>query len=138
MGRIKNKKPRPSQQIRAELASPASTPAALPGPTADEVAGLAVDMWKVVERARGDGAGDRVLVACERAEERLRRIGFEVDTMIGRTYDTNLKVRVVDHDEADGPMVIDQCISPAVFYRGVLVREAEVVTKGEKGEAEAR
>lgn len=102
----------------------------LGGPRVEDIAELAVDMWKVFERARSGNADDRVLAACERAEDRLHRIGFEIDTMVGRPYDTNLKVRVVDHDAGDGPLVIGQCIRPAVFYNKTLVREAEVVTKG--------
>jgi hypothetical protein len=94
------------------------------------VAELAVDLWKVSERAKGDGAGDRVLAACERAEDRLKRLGFEIDTMTGRTYDTNMRARVVDHEPSQGPLVIGRCITPAVFFRGVLVREAEIVTAG--------
>ncbi len=101
------------------------------GPSAEDVAALAVDIWKVAERARAEHANDRVIAACERAEDRLRRMGFEVDAMVGKSYDTNLKVRVMDHDPAEGPTIIGHCISPAVFYRGSLIREAEVVTRGE-------
>lgn len=101
-----------------------------PGPSVEDVAELAIDLWKVFERARSGAADERTLAACERAEDRLQRIGFEIDTMVGRTYDTNLKVRVVDHDPGDGPLVIGQCIRPAVFFKETLIREAEVVTKG--------
>lgn len=107
----------------ADLTSPAT-------PSIGEVAELAVDMWKIFERVRAENAGSRVVVACERGEDRLRRLGFELDTMIGRAYDTNMRAQVVDHEPGDGALTIGRCISPAVFYRGVLIREAEVVTVG--------
>lgn len=102
----------------------------LESPTLGEVAELAVDIWKISERARVEGAHVRVVVACERGEDRLRRLGFELDPMVGRVYDTNMRARVVDHEVGEGALVIGRCISPAVFYHGVLVREAEVVTVG--------
>lgn len=104
------------------------------GPTAAEVAELAVDLWKLGDRARADAASERVAAAYERAEDRLKRIGFEVDPMVNRPYDTNLKVRVVGHEPGEGPLVISQCISPAVYFRGRLVREAEIVTNGSNRE----
>lgn len=100
------------------------------GPTAEEVADLAVDLWKLGERVRTEAASDRVATAYERSEDRLKRIGFAVDTMSGRPYDTNMKAKVVDHEAGEGPLMIGQCISPAVFYKGRLVREAEIVTIG--------
>lgn len=100
------------------------------GPTAAEVAGLAVDLWKLGERAKSEGASERLAAAYERAEDRLKRIGFEIDTMVGRPYDTNIKAKVVDHESGEGSLVIGQCISPAIFFRGKLVREAEIVTMG--------
>jgi len=100
------------------------------GPTAEEVADLAVDLWKLGERVRTESASDRVETAYERSEDRLKRIGFDVDTMTGRLYDTNMKAKVGDHEAGEGPLMIGQCISPAVFYKGRLVREAEIVTIG--------
>ncbi len=100
------------------------------GPTTAQVAELAVDLWKLRERIQTEAASERIIAACERTEDRLKRMGFEVDEMIGRPYNTNLKARVVDHEPEPGPLVIGQCISPAVFFRGNLVREAEIITKG--------
>lgn len=103
-----------------------------PGPSVDGVAELAVDLWRIAERAKKDAAGDRTVAACERAEDRLKRLGFEIVTMLGQAYDTNLRARVVDHEPGEGPLRIGQCISPAVYYGGKLVREAEVVTIGQE------
>lgn len=96
----------------------------------DMVASLVVDLWKISERAKSEPVTDRVLAACERAEERLRRIGFEIQEMAGRPYDTNMRVHVVEHDGGVEPWTVSECLSPAIYYRGVLIREAEVVTKG--------
>lgn len=100
------------------------------GPTAAEVAELAVDLWKLGERVKSEAASERVATAYERSEDRLKRMGYELDPMVGRPYDTNIKARVVDHEGGEGPLVIGQCISPAVFFKGRLVREAEIVTMG--------
>jgi len=98
--------------------------------SASQIAEVAVDIWKISERAKSDDAAERVGVACERAQDRLRRLGFELDTLVGQAYSTNMRARVVDHEPTLGPMRVAQCISPAVYFAGVLVREAEVVTTG--------
>jgi|ERR1019366_2046569 hypothetical protein len=95
-----------------------------------KVAELAVDLWKITARAKKDSSGVRVLAACERAEERLLSFGFELASPDGQAYDTNMCMRVVDHEEGDGPLIVAQCLSPAVYYRGKLIRAAEVVTRG--------
>lgn len=102
----------------------------VPSVSVDIVAALVIDLWKISARAKGEQAGERVLAACERAEDRLRRIGFRTDDPEGQIYDTNMRVRVVEHDGGAEPLKISQCLSPAVYYRDVLVREAEVITKG--------
>jgi hypothetical protein len=94
------------------------------------LASLVVDLWKISERAKIEPVAERVLAACERAEERLRRIGFEIEEMAGRPYDTNMRVHVVEHDGGEEPWSISECLSPAIYYRGELIREADVITKG--------
>lgn len=118
---------------RAANESAATTPllaAALSGVSPSKVAELAVDVWRIESRARKEGAGDRVVAACERAVDRLRSMGFSLDSLEGRPYDENLRVRVVDHEDAEGPRTVLECVSPAVYHDDVLVREAEVVTRG--------
>lgn len=94
------------------------------------VAELAVELWRVDSRARRDPSSERVLVACERAIDRLATLGFTLSDMKDRIYDENLKVRVIEHEEDDGDRRIVECITPAVFFQDRLVREAEVVTRG--------
>ena len=94
------------------------------------VAALAIDLWRIERRAQSGGGIERVLTACERACDRLRALGFEFQTMTDRPYSENLRMKVVEHEEADEPRRVSECLSPAVFFRGALIREAEVVTKG--------
>ena len=96
-----------------------------------KVAELAVDLWKSHARARTDDASDRVIAACERAESRLNRLGFEIDTLRDQPYDTNMRVRVLDHVPSEGPLKVWECLSPAVYFNEELIREAEIVTKGD-------
>lgn len=129
---MRNTKPRKTEKctVGSKVGNHQEELAKIQGPTILEVAELAVDLWKLGERAKTDAASERVAAAYERAEDRLKRIGFELDPMVGRSYDTNIKAKVVDHEAGEGPKIISKCISPAVFFRGKLVREAEVVTIG--------
>jgi hypothetical protein len=126
------KKPQKKRQTRSNSGNLVASTEALKeaGPTTEEVAEIAVEVWKIQQRALTGTSGDRVIVACERAEDRLLRIGFKLESLVGEQYDTNLRARVLDHDPCHGPLIVGQCISPAVYYKGKLVREAEVVTKG--------
>lgn len=99
-------------------------------PSIGEIADLAADIWKIAERSKRDGAGDRVLAACERTLDRLGRMGIYLDSMIDRIYEPNMRAKVVDHKTGVGPLTVDHCISPAVYFREHLIREAEIVTVG--------
>jgi hypothetical protein len=94
-----------------------------------KVAEFAVDLWRIRSRAASEGASERVVAACERAEDRMRRMGFETEMLEG-AFDPNQRARVVDHEDADGPLSIAACLTPAVTFNGILVREAEIVTRG--------
>ena len=41
-----------------------------------------------------------------------------------------MQVKVIEHEECDQPLMIAECLSPAIYYNGDLIRPAEVVTKG--------
>lgn len=128
MGRYKRKSPYPGKRKSVPVGKAASPEAA--HVSASEVAELAVDIWKVERRAIADGASQRVLAACERAMDRLKRIGIELDTLTDRPYNHNLRMRVVEHEETDEPRHVTECLSPGVLFKGNLVREGEVVTRG--------
>lgn len=94
-----------------------------------DFAQLAIDLWRISARAKSDGASDRVLTACERAEDRLRKLGFTIE-MPGAAYNTNMRLKVVDHEPDEGPLRIIECLAPAIYMNGELLLEAEVVTAG--------
>lgn len=96
-----------------------------------QIAELAVDIWRITLRAQNDDSSHRVLAACERASDRLRSIGFEVVNPIGQYYDSNMRVRVIDHVGGTEPFKIIDCVSPAIYFKGELIREADIVTQGE-------
>jgi hypothetical protein len=102
----------------------------LPSISCDRLADLVIDFWRLEQRARRDSGSERLLTACERIEDRLRRLGFDVDTLQDRPYSENLRVRVIEHEPAIGARIISECLSPAIYFQGKLIREAEVVTRG--------
>ncbi len=97
---------------------------------AHKIVSLVIDLWKITERAKCEPVSERVLAACERAQERIKKIGFVIDEMLGRPYETNMRARVVGTDGGVEPFTISECLSPAIYYQGVLICEAEVITKG--------
>lgn len=131
MGRYRRKSSRNPKRARVPECSGAA-PATPSEPTvlAASIAELAVDIWKISRRVAQEGCAERVATACERAEQRIKSIGFEIDTMVGKAYDRNMRVRVVENEPADGERKIAECLAPAVYFQGVLVREGEVVTRG--------
>jgi hypothetical protein len=62
--------------------------------------------------------------------DRVRSIGFSLETMVGEPYHENLAVRVVDHEGGASNRTIAECLSPVVYFHGRMVRAGEVVTKG--------
>lgn len=126
MGKLKKKTPYKPKVVKPQ-APAASQPEGL---AVEKVAELAVDVWKIESRAKSVGENDRVLAACERATDRFRKFGFEIRDLTGDEYDTNMRVNVVEHEAKNGPLIIAECLSPAVYFEGLLIREAEVVTSG--------
>lgn len=115
------KKPSVSKKTKASAAAVQSNAS---------VAELAIDLWRIRIRATKDNASERTLAAIERAEDRLSRMGFRLDNLEGTLYDSNMNVRVVDHEESDQPATIVECLSPAVYFRETLLTSAEVVVRG--------
>lgn len=94
------------------------------------VSEFVIDRWKIHKRATDELASERILAACERAEERMRRAGFVVKDLTGEPYDTGIQAKVLEHDEGDGSLKVAQCLSPAIYFQSRLIREAEIITKG--------
>jgi len=94
------------------------------------LAELAVSIWRIDQRARRNvGTPESVVLACETARDRLGALGIELRDLTGQTYDSHLRVRVVAGEDsigATGAVRIAQCLSPAVYRNGELIRPAEV------------
>jgi hypothetical protein len=126
-GAIKSKKAYPKKVLVETTPVDADSSMSI---SCDKVADVALDIWRIGQRAKADSTNERIVAAWERAEDRICRLGFKLDTMQDRPYDENLRVRVVEHEAGAGVRTIAECLTPAVFYNGVLIREAEVVTRG--------
>lgn len=92
---------------------------------------LAVEIWRLQARIRGTVTPDPVCLAVERIGASLGRLGLQVRDLQGEPYDEGLLVRVIEHEPGDGPRTISECLSPAVYYQGRLLKAADVVTKGD-------
>ncbi|MCC6377142.1 MAG: hypothetical protein IT191_09020 [Microbacteriaceae bacterium] len=131
MAKVKRKSPYPISKKRQRRArSVASMEAQGHRIQTEALAELAIDVWKIEKRAKDTTSSHRVLTACERALERLTNFGFVIDTMMDRPYSENLRMRVVEHEESEDPRHVIECLSPAIFHGDVLIREADVVTRG--------
>jgi hypothetical protein len=131
---VKRKSPYPKtrKQARREAAAAkinCDQPAV--GVEVTEVSRLAIDVWRVGQRAVKDKASEQVVAACERAVDRLRSIGFRVEDMLGDKYDPDMRVNVIEHQGGDKNVFITECIAPAIYFQDVLVRIGDVITKGE-------
>ena len=97
----------------------------------DSIVILLVDIWKITNHAKTECSGTKIISACERVEARIERLGFELtDNFVGKKYDSNRIMKVIEHDGGDENIVISECISPEIRYKNLVVREAEVITKG--------
>ncbi len=90
-----------------------------------------MEIWRLQARIRGTVTPDPVCLAVERIGASLGRLGLQVRDLQGEPYDEGLLVRVIEHEPGDGPRTISECLSPAVYYQGRLLKAADVVTKGD-------
>lgn len=91
---------------------------------------LLLAVWRTKRRAeRLDGTPEPVRLACESALDRIRDLGFRLDEMVGQAYHEHMRVRIVDQ-EGDTDLRISECLVPAVYFNGELLRPAEVVVVG--------
>jgi aspartate oxidase len=104
---------------------------------AADMADLATDLWRIGRRAKRDDASEAVLIAHERAIDRLIALGFEIKEMEGEPYYENLRVKVVHMEGGHLRRRISECLSPAIFFHGHLIKQAEVVIQGEEADGTA-
>ena len=100
-----------------------------------QTADLIADVWRIQKRANRDG-GESVMLACERAFDRLNDMGFSIDEMVDTAYHANMRVNVKGQDGRDKNQIISVCLSPAIYFRATenqapeLIKRAEVLLKG--------
>jgi hypothetical protein len=97
-----------------------------------ELAGLAVEWWRL-SRAVGEGGGGAARHALRKMEDFLRARKIEAQSLEGTTYDAGMAATVLDVIDDPGmkrgEAVVEQTVSPLVFWNGKVVKAAEVVTR---------
>lgn len=102
-----------------------------PAVTLQEFADLAIDVWRALARICDEQqTPDRVQTAIVRVSERLEDMGLVTKDLTNTEHTPDMRVRVVSQDGSGPPFRIAECLAPAVYFRGRLVRPAEVVIKG--------
>lgn len=104
------------------------------GTAAIDIAGLAelaIAIWRINRRVqRNPQTPESVALACQGASDRVAALGMLVEDLAGHPYDENLRVRVIEHTDAEGAARIAECLSPAVYFFHELIRPAEVIVEG--------
>ena len=132
MGRVKRKSPYPLSKKKARKArEEVHLPAAVTGVEPTSISPLAIDIWRIAQRAKKEAASERISAACERAQDRLQTLGFVVVDLTGHKFDPDSKLTVIEHQGGSNNIVVVECISPAIYYRDALLTLGEVITKGE-------
>lgn len=96
--------------------------------TAEGLLPLALDLWRL-HRATQDESPLSALVT--RAFGRLESLGLRLETLEGSAFDENARVRVVEHRPGPETRTIIECVTPAIYWRDRLLKEANVITKGQ-------
>lgn len=89
---------------------------------------LTLDVWRLSRMTEGD---ERLHTLASRALDRLRALGLRLETLEGNPFDENAKVRVVEHRPGPEPRTVVECVTPAIYWNDQLLKEANVITKGQ-------
>jgi len=93
------------------------------------LADVAVAAWRLQRRVERENAGEGILLACQSLQFRLEEMGLRLDEMIGEVYEEQLNIRVIEHIAGESER-ISECLSPAVYFHGLLIKPADVVVSG--------
>lgn len=105
------------------MKGPEHVPSCLP---AEDLLPLVLDVWRLTQLRAEEG---QVSCLTTRIYERLNSLGYRLETPDG-SYDENARVKVVEHQPGPEPRRIIACLTPAIYWHGQLVKEANVITKG--------
>jgi hypothetical protein len=112
------------------MSNDAAPPASIDVPLAALI-NLGIEHWRLAE-ALGPSPAAAARHALRRIADFLKLCELDVRTLDGRPFDAGLAARVIDSVEdaslPAGAVVIAQTLSPLVFWRGRVVRSADVVT----------
>jgi hypothetical protein len=107
-----------------------STALSITGVPPIEFVPVIIDIWRVKQRSVKESSSERVTTGCDRALERLEKIGFRLEDHINHPYDEDMMITVIENEEGSESRHIVECISPSIYYQGILVQPGEVITRG--------
>lgn len=103
-----------------------------------QAADLVTDLWRIGRRIRReDHVPDSIVLAWERAMDRLAELGFWLEEHLDEPYHESMRINVVHHELGEGSLRIVECLAPAIYYKQSdsshteLIRPADVVIRGQ-------
>lgn len=95
---------------------------------------LAIDSWRLNRCLAADiSTGMGIRHAARRLNEFLKNHAVEVQDLTGQAYEAGLAIEVIgtsdDSKQSDRPVVIEEMITPIVFFRGKIVRQGQAITR---------
>lgn len=121
---------------RAPAARAETTAAERPTPCVQvaigSIADLAVEWWRLERWAVDDSkiVGRHV---ARRVARFLEENGIEVVDLTGKPYEAGLAAEVLERIPDDGEPRVEETVSPIVLWKGTVVKQGQVVTKGNGG-----
>lgn len=117
---------------KAKKAAPAPKPAGPPSElpvTLGSLADLAVEWWRLERWAVDDSkiVGRHV---ARRVARFLEEHGIEVVDLTGKPYEAGLAAEVLERIPDEGETRVEETVSPIVLWKGTVVKQGQVVTKG--------
>lgn len=117
--------------------SPAPTPAQdLPSVQISSIVEIAIETWRVGDRLKksqvlGNKEGPTIGFSIEKIQHILKEMGVEVKDPAGETYHEGMGLDVLTFDygpgELPGNRIVQETVSPAVYYNGKLIKMAKVI-----------
>ena len=120
---------------KKKKAKKAAAPPAPSGPPSalqvglGSLADLAVEWWRLERWAVDDEkiVGRHV---ARRVARFLEENGIEVVDLTGKPYEAGLAAEVLERIPDDGEPRVEETVSPIVLWKGTVVKQGQVVTKG--------
>jgi len=97
---------------------------------------IALETWRIGARCRklqgAEGRGDPAIgFAVEKIHHILKEMGIEIQDPLGETYHEGMGLDVLTFDfppdELPANRIVQETVSPAVYYNGKLIKMAKVI-----------